>query len=150
AQPPDHRPRRLRRARPPRGLLPEHALRRVRRRRSRGAGRAPLRPPLLRPPRRAPAARRRAAGGADHPRRRAESGARRRAQPGEAAGARAGGARVPRRPDAPPAPGKLRVEGELGWLRRVLVCSPGEELRRVPPAERDRYLVEDLLWLERA
>ena len=45
---------------------------------------------------------------------------------------------------------KLRVEGELGWLRRVLVCSPGEELRRVPPGERDRYLVEDLLWLERA
>lgn len=45
---------------------------------------------------------------------------------------------------------KLRVEGELGWLRRVLVCSPGEELRRVPPAERDRYLVEDLLWLPRA
>lgn len=46
-------------------------------------------------------------------------------------------------------PGRLRVEGELGWLRRVLVCSPGEELRRVPPGERDRYLVEDLLWLER-
>jgi arginine deiminase len=46
--------------------------------------------------------------------------------------------------------GRLRVEGELGWLRRVLVCSPGEEIRRVPPAERDRYLVEDLLWLERA
>jgi arginine deiminase len=45
---------------------------------------------------------------------------------------------------------KLRVDGELGWLRRVLVCSPGEELRRVPPAERDRYLVEDILWLERA
>jgi arginine deiminase len=44
----------------------------------------------------------------------------------------------------------LRVEGEIGWLRRVLVCSPGEELRRVPPAERDRYLVEDLLWLDRA
>jgi arginine deiminase len=44
----------------------------------------------------------------------------------------------------------LRVEGELGWLRRVLVCSPGEELRRVPPAERERYLVEDLLWLPRA
>jgi arginine deiminase len=42
------------------------------------------------------------------------------------------------------------VEGELGWLRRVLVCSPGEELRRVHPAERDRYLVEDLLWLDRA
>ncbi|APR77503.1 Arginine deiminase [Minicystis rosea] len=45
---------------------------------------------------------------------------------------------------------KLRVEGEIGWLRRVLVCSPGDELRRVPPAERDRYLVEDLLWLDRA
>ena len=45
---------------------------------------------------------------------------------------------------------RLRVEGELGWLRRVLVCSPGEEMRRVPPAERDRYLVEDILWLERA
>lgn len=45
---------------------------------------------------------------------------------------------------------RLRVEGEIGWLRRVLVCSPGEELRRVPPAERDRYLVEDLLWLDRA
>ena len=44
----------------------------------------------------------------------------------------------------------LRVEDEVGWLRRVLVCSPGEELRRVPPAERDRYLVEDLLWLPRA
>lgn len=55
-------------------------------------------------------------------------------------------------PGEPPAPrwDRLRVEGELGWLRRVLVCSPGEELRRVPPAERDRYLVEDLLWLERA
>jgi arginine deiminase len=46
--------------------------------------------------------------------------------------------------------GRLRVEGEVGWLRRVLVCSPGEEMRRVPPNERDRYLVEDLLWLERA
>jgi arginine deiminase len=45
---------------------------------------------------------------------------------------------------------RLRVEGELGWLRRVLVCSPGEEIRRVPPAERDRYLVEDFLWLPRA
>jgi arginine deiminase len=44
----------------------------------------------------------------------------------------------------------LRVESETGWLRRVLVCSPGEELRRVPPAERERYLVEDLLWLDRA
>lgn len=44
----------------------------------------------------------------------------------------------------------LRVEDELGWLRRVLVCSPGEEIRRVPPAERDKYLVEDLLWLDRA
>lgn len=50
----------------------------------------------------------------------------------------------------PVARGRLRVEGEIGWLRRVLVCSPGEELRRVPPAERDRYLVEDLLWLDRA
>src|ERR1700731_826335 len=45
---------------------------------------------------------------------------------------------------------RIRVEGELGWLRRVLVCSPGDELRRVPPAERDRYLVEDILWLPRA
>jgi arginine deiminase len=45
---------------------------------------------------------------------------------------------------------ELQVEGELGWLRRVLVCSPGEELRRVPPAERDRYLVEDILWAPRA
>jgi arginine deiminase len=54
------------------------------------------------------------------------------------------GARPPTRASA------LRVEDELGWLRRVLVCSPGEELRRVPPAERDRYLVEDLLWLDRA
>ncbi len=51
---------------------------------------------------------------------------------------------------AAPAAGRLRVTGELGWLRRVLVCSPGEEIRRVPPAERDRYLVEDLLWLPRA
>jgi arginine deiminase len=44
----------------------------------------------------------------------------------------------------------LRVEGEIGWLRRVLVCAPGEEIRRVPPDERDRYLVEDILWLPRA
>jgi arginine deiminase len=44
----------------------------------------------------------------------------------------------------------LRVEGEVGWLRKVLVCSPGDELTRVPPAERDRYLVEDILWLDRA
>ncbi len=57
---------------------------------------------------------------------------------------------MPRAPASVKPPSRLRVEGELGWLRRVLVCSPGEELRRVPPAERDRYLVEDLLWLERA
>ena len=44
----------------------------------------------------------------------------------------------------------LRVESEVGYLRRVLVCSPGEELRRVPPEQRERYLVEDVLWLERA
>lgn len=44
----------------------------------------------------------------------------------------------------------LQVHGEIGWLRRVLVCSPGEELRRVPPDQRDRYLVEDVLWLDRA
>ena len=44
----------------------------------------------------------------------------------------------------------LRVESEVGVLRRVLVCSPGEELRRVPPEQRERYLVEDVLWLERA
>jgi arginine deiminase len=47
-------------------------------------------------------------------------------------------------------PKALRIEGEVGRLRRVLVSTPGEELRRVPPAERDRYLVEDLLWPERA
>jgi arginine deiminase len=44
----------------------------------------------------------------------------------------------------------LCVEGEIGWLRRVMVCAPGDEMRRVPPAERDRYLMEDVLWLERA
>ena len=44
----------------------------------------------------------------------------------------------------------LRVESEVGILRRVLVCSPGEELRRVPPEQRERYLVEDVLWLDRA
>jgi arginine deiminase len=46
--------------------------------------------------------------------------------------------------------GTLRVESEVGYLRRVLVCSPGEELRRVPPDQRERYLVEDVLWLDRA
>lgn len=50
----------------------------------------------------------------------------------------------------PPPPLGLRVHGETGWLRRVLVCAPGEELRRVPPSERDKYLMEDVLWLERA
>lgn len=49
-----------------------------------------------------------------------------------------GGRRSARRRTRPP--GRLRVEGELGWLRRVLVCSPGEELRRVPPGERNGYL----------
>lgn len=44
----------------------------------------------------------------------------------------------------------LRVRDEVSWLHRVLVCSPGRELSLVPPNERDRYLVEDVLCPERA
>ncbi len=47
-------------------------------------------------------------------------------------------------------PSQLQVMDEVGWLHRVLVCSPGKELSLVPPAERERYLVDDLLEPERA
>lgn len=42
------------------------------------------------------------------------------------------------------------VRSEVGRLREVLVHRPGEELRRLTPANKDALLFDELLWVERA
>lgn len=44
----------------------------------------------------------------------------------------------------------LRVDSEVGRLRRVIVHRPGAELSRLTPGNKDAYLYDDVLWLEQA
>lgn len=44
----------------------------------------------------------------------------------------------------------IRVESEIGQLRRVIVHRPGLEIARITPANKEALLFDDLLWLERA
>jgi arginine deiminase len=55
--------------------------------------------------------------------------------------------REARRPT--PAP-RLYVGSEVGMLRRVLLHRPDLELRRLTPANKDRLLFDDVLWVKRA
>ena len=43
-----------------------------------------------------------------------------------------------------------RVLSEVGTLRRVLVHRPGPELGRLAPSNKERYLFDELIWVERA
>ncbi|MDP6529879.1 MAG: arginine deiminase [Gemmatimonadota bacterium] len=43
-----------------------------------------------------------------------------------------------------------RVGSEIGRLRKVLVHKPGIELARLTPRNRESFLFEDILWVERA
>lgn len=45
---------------------------------------------------------------------------------------------------------KLGVYSEVGRLRRVMVHRPDDALRRLTPANHDKYLFDDLLWADRA
>jgi arginine deiminase len=44
----------------------------------------------------------------------------------------------------------LRVDSEVGVLRRVLLHRPGLELRRLTPSNCEDLLFDDVLWVERA
>src|SRR6476469_3786296 len=44
----------------------------------------------------------------------------------------------------------LNVTSEIGLLRRVMVHSPGEEVRRMTPALRHDLLFDDILYLDLA
>lgn len=44
----------------------------------------------------------------------------------------------------------LRVDSEVGRLRRVIVHRPGPEMSRLTPGNMDAYLYDDVLWLEQA
>src|SRR5438552_7804901 len=44
----------------------------------------------------------------------------------------------------------LNVTSEIGTLRRVVVHSPGEEVRRMTPALRHDLLFDDILYLDLA
>ena len=44
----------------------------------------------------------------------------------------------------------IRVESEIGKLRRVIVHRPGLEIARITPANKEALLFDDLLWLDRA
>lgn len=46
--------------------------------------------------------------------------------------------------------GMLGVTSEIGPLRTVLVHRPGVELSRLTPQNKDEFLFDDLLWVERA
>ncbi len=43
-----------------------------------------------------------------------------------------------------------RVDSEVGQLRQVILHRPGLELRRLTPANMDRLLFDDVLWVARA
>ncbi|WKZ82063.1 MAG: arginine deiminase [Acidimicrobiia bacterium] len=42
------------------------------------------------------------------------------------------------------------ITSEIGRLRTVMVHRPGPELARLTPENRERYLFDDILWLQRA
>jgi arginine deiminase len=44
----------------------------------------------------------------------------------------------------------IKVESEIGLLRRVIVHRPGLEIARITPANKEALLFDDLLWLDRA
>lgn len=43
-----------------------------------------------------------------------------------------------------------RVDSEVGRLRQVILHRPGVEMNRLTPENKDRYLFDEILWLERA
>jgi arginine deiminase len=45
---------------------------------------------------------------------------------------------------------KLRVDSEIGTLRRVILHRPDLELRRLTPHNREALLFDDVLWVKRA
>src|ERR1700754_1146874 len=46
--------------------------------------------------------------------------------------------------------GMYRVDSEVGRLRQVILHRPGLELKRLTPANKDRLLFDDVLWVARA
>jgi arginine deiminase len=48
------------------------------------------------------------------------------------------------------APSRLRVDSEIGTLRRVILHRPDLELRRLTPRNREALLFDDVLWVKRA
>jgi arginine deiminase len=52
--------------------------------------------------------------------------------------------------DATVSPPVLRVDSEVGPLRRVIVHRPDGELRRLTPANKSELLFDELVWVERA
>ncbi|MGC1209421.1 MAG: arginine deiminase family protein, partial [Ornithinimicrobium sp.] len=44
----------------------------------------------------------------------------------------------------------LRVGSEVGRLRQVIVHRPGLEMHRLTPENKERYLYDEILWVERA
>ncbi|WP_031011996.1 arginine deiminase [Streptomyces sp. NRRL F-5727] len=53
-------------------------------------------------------------------------------------------------PATPEATRPLGVHSEVGWLRKVLVCSPGLAHRRLTPTNSDDLLFDDVMWVENA
>jgi arginine deiminase len=46
--------------------------------------------------------------------------------------------------------GKYRVTSEIGRLRHVIVHRPGNEIARLTPQNKETFLFDDILWVERA
>lgn len=44
----------------------------------------------------------------------------------------------------------LQVNSEVGRLRRAILHRPGLELKRLTPTNKDEYLFDDVLWVQRA
>jgi arginine deiminase len=44
----------------------------------------------------------------------------------------------------------LRVDSEVGRLRQAILHRPGLELKRLTPTNKDDYLFDDVLWVQRA
>src|SRR3954466_14252308 len=45
---------------------------------------------------------------------------------------------------------RVGVWSEAGWLRRVMVCSPGLAHLRLTPDTCDELLFDDVMWVDRA
>lgn len=50
----------------------------------------------------------------------------------------------------PPTIPELRVESEVGTLRRVLLHRPDESLKRLTPSNRHDFLFDEILWVKKA